>query len=187
MAKVHRDDWHRFAINGDLGTLRSGLPRDSRRARWTRSASSTGAKYSTLAAAGRRCLIVAKMAVRPDIAKKLGLRLTPVQETEKWMAMIKALFVRILFAKYRQNDESRRLLLGTGDAVWSSSAAPRSARPSLGKPPLWTGMVVGGRKGKDGLIVGGEVMGDNLQGELHMSMPPPGGGAKYRWCSVTVD
>jgi len=163
-AKVHKDDWRRFGVDGDLGSLESGLKRVFPERDYAKKLKHYSAKGSRPEMVG----IVAKMAVRPDIAKKLGLRLMPLTETEKWMEAIKALFVRILFAKYKQNPAYKALLMGTGTQHLVEFSRGAERETLKGRPPLWTGMVVNGSKLGLGLMVGGELMGQNLQGELQM-------------------
>ena len=166
MAKVHPDDWARFEVGGDLSILETGLPLVFPKRDYPKKLQ----HYSATMTRPRMVGIVALQAVKPSVARKLGLRLQPLQETDKWMPHIKTLFNKILLAKYRQNPNHRAKLLGTGSQrlVEFSRGAEREAKK--GKPPLWTGMVVGGVKGESGLMTGGVLVGQNLQGNLHMEV-----------------
>ena len=165
MAKVMPVHWHRFAVGGDLSTLETGLKLVFKSSEYDKKFKHYKGKGS-----GRPCMvgIVAKMAVRPDVARKLGLRLTAIQEQGKWMTHIEALFERILHAKYDQNPMERALLVGTGDRVLVEFSRGAERETKKGKPPLWTGMVVDGVKQPNGVVVGGSVVGQNLQGRLQM-------------------
>lgn len=164
MAKVHPDDWPRFEVGGDLSTLETGLKLVFPVRDYPKKLKHYSAKMTRPQMVG----IVALQAVKPPVARKLGLRLQPVMESDKWMQFIKTLFNVTLLAKYRQNPDHRAKLLGTGNKplVEFSRGAEREAKK--GKPPLWTGMVVGGEKRENGVVAGGSVVGQNLMGRLHM-------------------
>jgi len=166
IAKVHADDWPRFAVGGDLSTLESGLKLVFRTGDYLKKLK----HYSAKGTRPRMVGIVALQAVKPPTARKLGLRLQPFEETEQWMPFIRSLFREVLLAKYRQNAAHCALLLGTRSQhlIEFSRGAERETRK--GKPPLWTGMVVGGVKGAAGLVSGGTLVGQNLQGEMHMAV-----------------
>lgn len=163
--KVVEEDWKRFALDGDLGTLEKGLKCVFSEKEYQKKLKHYGAKRNRPSMPG----IVAKMAVKPEIARRLRLRLNRFRESEDRLQEMKALFHEILRAKYTQNESSRKALLGTENhhLVEFSRGAERETKQ--GRPPLWTGMVVGGRKeGKT--IVGGELVGTNLQGDLQMEV-----------------
>jgi predicted NAD-dependent protein-ADP-ribosyltransferase YbiA (DUF1768 family) len=164
MAKVHQDDWKRFEVGGDLSTLKTGLKLIFPVRDYPKKLKHYSAKGTRPQMVG----IVALQAVKPGIARKLGLRLQPVMESDKWKPFIETLFNVILLAKYRQNPGHCAKLLGTGNKplVEFSRGAEREAKK--GKPPLWTGIVVGGEKQENGVVAGGSVVGQNLMGRLHM-------------------
>ena len=161
--KVRPEYWHRFAIagpgvpdgGGDLAHLETGLKAVFPAHHFEKKRKHYGAKSARPAMPG----IVAKMAVRPDVARKLSIKLVPVDESDKYMESMCALFHELLMCKYRQNEFLCSVLMGTGKKtlVEFSRGAEREAKK--GKPPLWTGMVVGG-----------EVVGQNLQGRLQMEV-----------------
>lgn len=164
MAKVHPDDWSRFEVGGDLSTLDTGLKLVFPERDYPKKIK----HYSAKGTRPRMVGIVALQAVKPPVARKLGLRLQPLQETDKWMPFIETLFNEILLAKYRQNPDHCAKLLGTGDKPLIEFSRGAEREDKKGKPPLWTGMVVGGEKREQGVVAGGSVVGQNLMGRLHM-------------------
>ena len=152
--KVRPEHRHRFAVGGDLADL-LGLKLVFPERDYEKKRKHYGAKGKRPEMPG----IVAKMAVRPDIARKLGIGLTPMVEDDKHKEYMCELFRNLLLCKYRQNEFLRSVIVGTGKKtlVEFSRGAEREAKK--GKPPLWTGMVVNG-----------EIVGQNLQGELQMSV-----------------
>ena len=103
--------------------------------------------------------IVAKMAVKQKVAKKIGLPLLSPDESVHSVDEMEELFLDILMAKYRACASARSQLLATAGhhLVEFSRAAERDTKK--GKPPLWTGLVSKNDK---------MLYGHNMQGELQM-------------------
>ena len=122
IAKCDYDDWHRFAINGDLSSLHTGMRRmfRGREAEKIKANESTDARPTLVGA-------VAKTAVTPACARALGLRLLPAAERGADHYM---LLKEILEAKYRQNALERAALLATGDKLLVELS--RTARTKTG-------------------------------------------------------
>lgn len=154
LLRVHPDDFERFSVDGDLGSLESGIPIVFKASEVERKMKHYGAKRN-----GKPAMvgIVAKMAVKPDCAKKIGLRLTSPKEDVHSFEEMGDLFLKILSAKYAQNAPALEQLLRTGDThlVEFNRGAVRDQK--AGRCPLWTGQV------HDGTLVG-----MNFQGELQM-------------------
>ena len=151
--RCERESWPRFASDGDLGSLERGLPLVYERADVAKKAKHWGAKKRRPAMIG----IVAKMAVKPERAAKLGLKLRRFSDDERDLEEIKKLFREILMAKYRANPIARAKLLATKKKLLVEFDRGAKRLADKGTPPLWTGLV------KDG-----EVVGRNLMGEMMM-------------------
>ena len=153
--RCSKEDWSRFAVGGDLSTLERGIPLVYKKEDVEKKCAFWGAKSTRHGMVG----IVAKQAVKPVHAAKIGLHLLRSMDDERDLDEIKALFVDILLAKYRANPLARSLLLGTGTKVLVEFSRSAGRETKAGRPPLWTGLMVDGR-----------VVGSNLQGELQMQV-----------------
>lgn len=153
--RCEKESWPKFASDGELGSLGRGLPLVFKKDEVAKKSQHWGAKKNRPAMVG----IVAKMAVKPERAAKLGLKLRRFSDDERDLGEIKKLFTEILLAKYRANSSARAKLLATGkkQLVEFDRGAKRLA--DKGRPPLWTG-----------LVQDGEVVGRNLMGELMMEV-----------------
>jgi len=101
--------------------------------------------------------IVAKMAVKPDRAKKLGIKLRCSKDDPQDLDEIKRIFKELLYLKFTRNPKLGRMLLETGDKIlveWDKGAGRQTL---AGKPPLFSGIL------KDG-----KILGQNLMGRLLM-------------------
>lgn len=155
--RVHPDDWHHFAIDGVLGNFESGMPLIFRAKDVDKKKKYYGPKKT---GKPRMVGILAKMAVKPDIAKGIPLRLLSGSEDRHSLEEMITLFLEILEAKYEQCSEARMQLLATQDKylIEFSRAAVREYRN--GKVSLWAAQLDG-----DGIV-----RGRNLQGEIHMEV-----------------
>ena len=149
---LERDDWHHFAMGGKLGNLKSGIPLIFAQKDWLKKQKHYGAKTT-----GKPDMvgILPKMAMKRDVANRLGLQLKDHdRETGPDQPLIDK-FVEILMAKYLANPEWLEILLATGDKqlVEFDRGAGRETR--AGRPPRWTGLV------QNGVVLGG-----NLQGRI---------------------
>lgn len=153
--RCEKADWARFAVGGDLGTLTKGIGKVFAANDVTKKAAYWGAKKSKKAMVG----IIAKMAVKPERARKLGLRLRKWSDDARDMTEMRVLFTEILLAKYRANAEHKAKLLSTYSKVLVEFDRGAGRATAVGKPPLWTGLVVDGR-----------VAGQNLMGKLMMEV-----------------
>lgn len=154
LLRVHPDHIKRFSVGGDLGYLESGIPLVFKASEVERKMKHYGAKRN-----GKPAMvgIVAKMAVKPDCAKRIGLRLTSPKEDVHSFEEMGDLFLKILRAKYAQNAPALEQLLRTREThlVEFSRGAVREHK--AGRCPLWTGQVHEGK-----------LFGMNFQGELQM-------------------
>lgn len=157
LQKFHPDCHERFQVGGDLGGF-CGMPlvypknQVEKKLKWW-----GGMKPPMVG-------IVAKMASHPERAKKLGLRMLPLDPTlsdETRIEEIRRLFKRILVAKYTANAEHRRALIDSGDKLIVEFDGKAEHATSQGSPPLWTGMISKSS---------GRLFGRNLMGELLMEV-----------------
>jgi predicted NAD-dependent protein-ADP-ribosyltransferase YbiA (DUF1768 family) len=157
LQKFHPQCHARFQVGGDLGCFR-GIPlvyptkQAEAKLKWW-----SGMKPPMVG-------IVAKRASHPKRAKKLGLRMLPLDPTlseETRIEEIRRLFKRILVAKYTANAEHRRALLDSGDKLIVEFDGMAEYSTSKGSPPLWTGMISKSS---------GRLFGKNLMGELLMEV-----------------
>lgn len=153
--RCEKECWARFAVGGDLATLEAGLPLVFRADEVARKLRFWGAKSTRKAMVG----IVAKMAVRPESAARIGLKLRKWSDDIRDLAEIRALFTEILLAKYRANPLAARKLVATGTATLVEFDRGAGRKTAAGKPPLWTG-----------LVKEGKLQGQNLMGELMMEV-----------------
>ena len=155
--RVHPDDHHHFAVGGKLSTLETGLQLVFKTGELDKKRKHYGPKKT-----GKPPMIgiVAKMAVNPEIAKKIGLKLISSSESKHSIAEVSETFFDLLKSKYGQCAEARRQLLATRGKhlVEFSRGAVREAKK--GQLPLWTGQI-----DEHGIL-----RGHNLQGELHMKV-----------------
>ena len=155
--RVHSDDRNRFSVGGDLCDL---TETSVELVFGTEDANVVAKKKKYWSAKGSRpsmAGIIAKMATKPERAKKLHIRLKSAWKEEDCTdEELCGKFVPILLAKYRANPAFCALLLGTQKKTlveWSKSAIRD------GSTSRWTGLV-----DKDtGLLHGG-----NLQGRIQM-------------------
>lgn len=101
--------------------------------------------------------IVPKMAVKPERAKKLGVKLRRDFDDPRDIKEIARIFKELLYLKFTRNPELGRMLLATGDKIlveWDKGAGRQTL---AGKPPLFSGILKDGR-----------VLGQNLMGRLLM-------------------
>lgn len=153
---ARREQWARFAKGGDLSSLEVGVPcifpeKDVAKKLSHYAATRTG-RPEMLG-------IVAKMAVKPDVAKRLGLELKPFDEQQQAISELKAIFSSILVAKYDANPRFRSLLLGTRGKVLVEFNRGAEREAKAGRSPLWSGLV----SKRDGRLYG-----RNLQGIIQM-------------------
>lgn len=154
-------DWHRFAVGGDLSTLAQGMTliygnvkKDrvetiaKKVKHWSKAKSSTRPEMVG---------IVAKMAVKEDVAKRLGLRLMRGNEKHN-IHEVSELFKGILMAKYVANPSYKKLLVDTYPKTLVEFNRPRHSDPRL---PLWGGYVTDSKPLAS-------LRGHNLMGMLHM-------------------
>jgi len=157
-----REGMHRFAVGGDLSTLKSGIPLVFRAHDVQKKLKHYGPKAS-----GRPSMdgIVAKMAVKPAIANerlKMTLKSEACETTETIdVDSIGAMFIEILLSKYRTNPTYKARLLETGDSHLIETGRLVEKRAREGNPPLWTGYVS---------KVDGVLYGSNFQGEIQMKV-----------------
>lgn len=149
------DCWDRFAVGGDLASLHTGLPLVCKAEEVAKKILHWGPKSTRKAMVG----IVAKMAVKPDRAAMLGLKLRKWSDDERDMKEIRALFNEILLAKYHANPPMAKKLVATGHQLLIEFDRGAARQVANGNPPLWTG-----------LWRDGEVLGRNLMGELMMQV-----------------
>jgi len=153
--RCEKESWARFAAGGDLSTLESGLPLVYKAGEVAKKLKWWGARSTKKAMVG----IVPKMAVRPDRAAQLGLKLRKWSDDPRDLVEIRALFTEILLAKYRANPPMAEKLVATGSKLLIEFDRGAERKALGGNPPLWTGLM------KDG-----EVHGRNLMGELMMEV-----------------
>jgi predicted NAD-dependent protein-ADP-ribosyltransferase YbiA (DUF1768 family) len=113
-----------------------------------------GAKKNRRPMAG----IVAKMAVNPNRAKRLGITLSRARDDPADLSLIKSLFERALYAKFSGDAELRKMLVDTGDTILVEFDRTAGRQTKVGKPPLFTGLF------KDSHIHGKNLMGHLLMG-----------------------
>ena len=155
--RLRPDDVHRMSVDGDLGgSLEECIPKVFKAAEVDRKLKHYGAKKT-----GKPDMIgiVAKMAVKPDVAKKLNLRMLHAYEYEHSIEEMGNLFMEILAAKYDQNPVARDQLLRTSTKHLVEFGKGAVRESAAGKSPLWTGLV------HEGTLVG-----MNFQGELQMKI-----------------
>ena len=154
--KVNEKDWHRFAVGGDLASLKTGIPLVFDSHEVEKKMKHYGPKKT-----GKPAMlgIVAKMAIKRDTAKKLNIEINNYVE-ENHLQLVSDLFIEILPLKYAANSSFKKKLEQTlgHELVEFDRGAERKAKQ--GKPPLWAGLI-----GKDGKLYG-----LNLQGCLHMQI-----------------
>lgn len=155
MKLKHREDWKRFARGGDLSTLEKGIPlvfpKDVDKKMRVYRAKQTG-RPEMLG-------IVAKMAVKPQHARRLGIELNIVDETTIDVVVLGSVFSSILVAKYIANPPFCKLLLDTQDKYLVEFDRGAECEAKAGRPPLWAGLI---SKNDNKLY------GKNLQGLIHM-------------------
>ena len=102
--------------------------------------------------------IVAKQAIKPNIARKISIHI--IKNDEKYnIEGFSFVFMEILRLKYNLNEKSRKELLNTGNEILVEFDRGAYRESTNNRTPLWTGLV------KDGIIYG-----FNLQGKLQMSI-----------------
>lgn len=104
--------------------------------------------------------VVAKLAVKPENAERLGVQLKRHSDNPQDLEKIKRLFREILRRKYCTNPSACTTLLGTGNKLLVEYDRFAKHSSLQGRPPLWTGLV-----DKDGILYG-----QNLMGELMMEV-----------------
>ena len=143
-------DWHRFSIGGDLSTLENGFSlifggdqvKAKSKADWWGKKNMVG--------------IIAKMASKPDVAKKLGLHYVDFEITEE--SDITKVFLKVLNEKFK-NLEFKEILKSTDDKNLVEFDRGSHREALKGKQTKWTGLV------KDG-----ELYGYNLMGKILMQL-----------------
>ena len=107
--------------------------------------------------------IIAKMAVKPDVVKKMNLpiELKTASEKEHSVDEVSNLFLDILEAKYKANPRFFQILKNTSNKLLIEFSRGAQRETLQGSPPLWSGMI-----GKDD----GKMYGLNLQGIIHMKV-----------------
>ena len=154
LLRVHPDHIKKLSVDGELGSFERGIKRVFRASEVARKLKHYGSKQN-----GKPAMvgIVAKMAIKPECAKKIGLRLLSPKEDAHSFEEMGNLFLEILAAKYAQNAVALQQLLDTQDKhlVEFNRGAVREHK--AGRCPLWTGQVCDGR-----------LIGMNFQGELQM-------------------
>jgi predicted NAD-dependent protein-ADP-ribosyltransferase YbiA (DUF1768 family) len=150
MCRVHPEDWNRFSCQGDLGSL-NGLqllvsPKKTEKAiaYWKKK---------------KMVGIVAKMAVKRDVAKRLGLKLLRPHEKDHDLDEVQTLFEEILVHKYTTNAVALKALAASDNKYLIEFDRGAGRRTLAGDPPLWSGLV------KEGCLYG-----LNLQGRIHMKV-----------------
>ena len=158
LLRVHPDDWHMFAVGGVLSTLETGLRIVFPESEYAKKLKHYGPKAPGKHPTGKCPMvgIVSKMAIKPKIAARAGVRLLTTDEDEHTKAQVVALFDEILHAKYSQCPEARKQLLATGDRLLVEFDRTAESKANRGKPPRWTGLV-----DRHGVLHG-----ENLQGVL---------------------
>lgn len=151
--RVDEQDRDRFAEGGDLASMETGM------ALVADKKDDVAKKIKHWSAKGNRPAmpgIVAKMAVHPKRAKRLGITLRKLKDDPRDMVEIKSIFKAALLSKYRRNPLLRHRLLSTGDATLVEFDRGARRECEAGRPPLWTGMV------KDGVLYGQNLMGNMM-------------------------
>ena len=145
LERMEKIDRHRFVKGGDLSTLESGfkiMGLENKIKFWSQK-SNVG--------------IVAKMATRPDMAKKLGLHLFALNEEYRTDEYLIRAFTAIITAKYNSNPKAKAALMSTNSKTLVEFSRGAQRETLLGKPPRWNALV------KDGVLYG-----DNLMGKIQM-------------------
>lgn len=155
--RVNKEHRHRFAVNGDLSDLTS----ESISAVFGITDECTIAKkkkyWSTKGKRPAMAGIIAKMATKPTVAAKLGLKLKRNWNEDKQSEQdLIDMFVPILIAKYTANPRFKQVLLDTNKNTLVEFSKSAIRDPSSSR---WTGLV----DKETGLLHGG-----NLQGRIHM-------------------
>ncbi|MDA9846864.1 NADAR family protein [Flavobacteriaceae bacterium] len=130
--KLDKSEWHRFSVDGEFGKLGEGQDY------W-------GPKKN------------GKLEMIGIVAKKTVKILKNKKQTHSLHEMYE-LFLKILIQKYKQNENHRNVLLGTGNKTlieFSRSAKRESLKARV---PFWTGLVDDE----------GKMWGKNVQGEMQM-------------------
>ena len=103
--------------------------------------------------------IVAKQAIKPNIARKLGIHIINKEDEKSNIALCSTIFMEILRLKYNLNEQSQNELINTGNEILVEFDRGAYRESTKNRTPLWTGLV------KDGIVYG-----FNLQGKLQMSI-----------------
>ena len=150
--RLERKDWDHFAVGGKLCELESGIPLIFPQKDWDKKQKHYGAKTT-----GKPDMvgILPKMAMKRDVAKKLGLELKDYDhETDSDQLLIDT-FVEILMCKYLANPKWMDVLLATEGKQLVEFDRGAGRETLAGRPPRWTG-----------IVKGGVVLGGNLQGRI---------------------
>ena len=154
--RVEEKDWDYFAVGGELST-EYGLERV-----FSQDIVQKKKKFYGPTQTGRPAMlgVIAKMAVKPDVIKKMNLpiRLKTSNESYHTIDEMSNLFMGILEAKYKANPRLFQILKNTDNKLLIEFSRGAERETLKGRPPLWAGMV-----GKDG-----KMYGFNLQGIIHM-------------------
>ena len=142
-----------MCIRDSLGSLATGIPLVFKPTEVQNKSKWYGAKAGKPAMIG----IVAKMAVKPDRAKKINLKLLSPSESKHSVDEMGNLFMEILTAKYAQNPVARKQLVLTENKYLVEFDRGAVRESKAGRCPLWTGQVYQGT-----------LVGMNFQGELQM-------------------
>ena len=171
--RCEEEDRDRFAKGGDLASMETGM------ALVVDNKNKLASKIEQWSARGNRPAmpgIIAKMAVHPDRAENLKIRLRRSKDDPRDMDEIKRIFKAALLSKYRRNP----LLLCKLVATWGVTLIEfdRMAKyhSEAGRPPLWTGMV------KDGKLYGQNLMGKmmmEVRAQLAGEVLVPGGNGLF--------
>lgn len=130
--KLDKSEWPRFSVDGEFGKLEKGQEH------W-------GPKKN------------GKLEMIGIVAKKTVKILKNKPQTHSLHEMYE-LFMKILIQKYKQNENHRNVLLGTGNKTLIEFSRSAKRESLKGRVPFWTGLV----DDEDNM------WGKNVQGDMQM-------------------